>query len=212
MAVLADIPTELLIDILAYTLHIPPAQFLRFPNRLSFERPVAVTRHAQTLLVCKAWYRLGVLFLYENLRIHRPEHIQTLATLFELAPEIGRAVRHIRLEGVEWAGIQDVLKATPSLHSVYLAVRTPHEVNYSDLRTALDRINPTHLLLEEEALRRSYYLATFEVMLHSCASKWSNLVSYLYFALAEHGLICRRQQRIDCVTFPSVNCLCLRAH
>lgn len=176
MAVISDVPVELIADILAHTLYVPPSDFLRFPNRLSFERPAPALRSAQALLVCKAWYRLGVVSLYENLRMHHPEHVRTLAELFELAPEIGRAVRRVRLEGVEWAGIQDVLKATPHLGAVYLAVRTPHEVNLADLRVALEGINPAHLLIEEEGLRRSYYLDTFEVMLRMCAQHWSNLV------------------------------------
>lgn len=177
MTVISDVPIELLADILAHTLHVPPTEFLSFPNRLSFERPAPAARSAQALLVCKAWYRLGIVSLYENLRIHHPEHVGTLASLFELAPEIGRAVRRVRLEGVEWAGIQRVLKATPNLGGVYLAVRTPHEVNLADLRVALEGINPTHLLIEEEGLRRSYYLDTFEVMLRMCSQHWSNVVS-----------------------------------
>ncbi|GJE91942.1 hypothetical protein PsYK624_080940 [Phanerochaete sordida] len=146
-------PEELLREILSHALLVSPVHFFGFPRdgRISRRPP---PRHSQLLLVSKRWNRVGTPLLYESLEVSWWGETAKIASVLRARPELGRAVRCLRLEERFGKDMVHIAKHTPNVHSLYINIRAirPGDT-VSGVPKALPLWNPVSLYLEEQNFR-----------------------------------------------------------
>ncbi|GJE91945.1 hypothetical protein PsYK624_080970 [Phanerochaete sordida] len=175
----ASLPDEILHEILSYSLSVPHDEFLRFHDDTSagwLEQPIH--RHAELLLVSKRWLRVGTPLLYRYLRLSTPAHTAAVANLFRAHPEIGRAVRGLRLEGGLGKDLALVAQHLPNLHSLALSLRMKSTVSVAGLKKALPLFSPVHFYLAHGYRRENKKVIEVRKLLFDyIKNKWTSLQS-----------------------------------
>lgn len=152
----AKLPEELLRDILAYALYVPYDEFCRPPalEPVASDLPTLkkVKRkpcRADLLLVSKRWLRVGTPLLYECLRLGRRKHARRVTKLFQENPRLGNAVRCLRLEGPYSKKLDEVVKLTPRVQTLYIDVDIESSNNVNGLLRSIPLLNPENLFLRD---------------------------------------------------------------
>lgn len=119
------------------------------------------------------------------MRLSTPEQVQIFADVLCSNPDIGRAVRHVRLEGGYGRAMETVFKHVPNVETVYVDVYVPVKGRTVGLVRGLSLINPTRLYLHDHSSASRPRLgaptnkntkAVLQTILE-CLRGWTRLVS-----------------------------------
>lgn len=120
----ASLPDEVLAKVLGLLLRIRPRAFFRLDCSVqSWTFPYL--RHSSLLLVSKQWYSVGAPLLYESIKITQSKHTTAIASVFQKRPELGEAVRYLRLDPCSGGLEEDLVKVAklaPYIESLYIDV------------------------------------------------------------------------------------------
>lgn len=152
------IPEELLREILSYSLRVHPKEFLSFRQDCEaifmVPTPEPTTKETEKLpashlmLVSKRWLRVGTPLLYESVKVSTPAHLSTLRTLLSSSPEVGHAVRNLRLERVYNTELEPTLGHMPNLCALYLYVGVPSSCSNLGLLRVLPKLQVHNLYVD----------------------------------------------------------------
>ena len=151
-----NLPEELLRKILSRNLYRTSLAFsgsgFAMDQEDTFARlPKQPEVDASHLAVCKQWLRVGTPLLYEAVLIDKPVHIKTLARTVQVSPEVGRAIKRLRLRKCFGRELAIVLEHTPNVHTLCVWMHIPSGASVVGLRDALfqSRVaaRPTRLML-----------------------------------------------------------------
>lgn len=195
IALLAE---ELLREILRYLLVPPYADFLRFPNNdaiprwsadwtvddwwdasLGVEERVERARPADVLLVCKTWLRIGTPLLYECVSVWAPRHTKAVAALLTREPQLGCAVRCLRLEGGMGKALATVVKHAAGFHTLYVSLHVKSSEGVVGLQKSAALMNPRALYIHGgPSTHNKWYYDAAMVIEDAIADQWKqSLVS-----------------------------------
>ena len=124
--------------------------------------------------------------LYESVVIDDTAQLETLATTLVNRPELGRAIRRLRLAHVFGKDLVTVLSLTPNIHTLPISVHVFSKKSVAGLRKALvkSRIaaTPTRLLIQPPQYimrtRPNANTTHITTSLVALVSLWPDLVSY----------------------------------
>ncbi|GJE91921.1 hypothetical protein PsYK624_080730 [Phanerochaete sordida] len=142
-------PEEIIAEILSQGLFISHADFLLLNLLVDRAPPPRKSRNAHLLLVCKQWLRLGTPHLYACVRLQTAEDTASIAALIRTHPEIGSAVRCLRLEGGHAPGLVDIARLAPNLRGVYIDVPGVRGEDMRALEDVLPLLRPVTLSIQE---------------------------------------------------------------
>lgn len=114
------LPEETLNEILSLCLRIHPDVFFGV-CRPTFYCPQLRSSHL--LRVSKQWLRVGVPLLYQSVSITRTAHADAVAGVLQRTPELGRAIRNVRLDpraGGLGTRLCDIIKLAPNIERLSL--------------------------------------------------------------------------------------------
>lgn len=179
-----QVPEEIIREILEYTLWPDPVS--HWLNESAEVRETEVggptaKRSANVLAVCKRWLRVATPIFYRYILLSTPEQVQTLADVLRSNPDIGRVVRHLRLEGGYGRALETVLKNLPNVETLSVNVYVPSNGRTTGLTRALSILNPSRLYLRDNR-RRRYRPANKPTnvtrqAVFQCMKQWKQLVS-----------------------------------
>lgn len=152
---------------------------------IAIEPPERPGVNVTTLLVCKQWYRVGMPLLYESVVVDDTVQLKTLATTLTNRPELGRAIRRLRLAHAFGKDLVTVLSLTPNIHTLAISVYVSSKESVAGLRKALVKsrmvATPTRLLIQppQYILRNRPNVKTAHIAtsLAVLVSLWPDLVS-----------------------------------
>lgn len=181
----SGLPEELLREILFICLDVALSDFFRFPALQDSTR--STTRNASLLLVSKRWLRIGAPLLYGALRLGKPSHAASIATLLSENPDLGNAIINLRIEGDCGSSLAEVVKLAPRVQRLYISVDSESSHGIQSLRRALPYISPRELFLVDlTRVMRSFGLFPWArginadeaicVVEHAIAHHWTALV------------------------------------
>ncbi|GJE97710.1 hypothetical protein PsYK624_139310 [Phanerochaete sordida] len=145
----ALLPDELLHEILSYNVKVLRSDFLEL-DRDRHRWVVGPSRNSDLLLVSKRWLRIGTPLLYECLQLTKPEHTSSVATLFRAQPNVGLAVRCLRLQGGLGRDLVHVAKYTPKLQHLLLDPQIKSADSIAGLKKAFPLFRASDLYLESD--------------------------------------------------------------
>lgn len=204
----AKLPEEIVRDILRLLLTPSPDAFFKFPGNTAIPRwsaefrfaswidfdaddvdsqAAALLRPSDVLLVSKRWLRIGTPLLYNSLRIWNSRQTKAIAQLFAASPQVGTAVRCLRIEGGMGKDFVTVVKNAPNIHSLYVSLYLKSSDSVTGLRKGLSLINPTALYMQGGYYRHSkLYYEALGLIQTAIEKTWTRLVSkiFLHFSLA----------------------------
>ncbi|KAJ7722016.1 hypothetical protein B0H16DRAFT_1896265 [Mycena metata] len=139
------IPDEILSQILAPLFQIPDHLFLS----TSLDSPFATSSSTSSiLLVSKSWFRVGTLLLYSFVILRSKGQATALQATLRDLPDLGRFVKHLRVENGYGMSMYQILRQTPNVARLVLSL---HIRDSSDgLVKGLPLINPKHLAIIDE--------------------------------------------------------------
>lgn len=140
------------------------------------ERPYACQ---DLLLVSKRWLRVGSPLLYESVVLRTSSHTRTVATLIRQNPNLGRAVRQLKLFGGYGRDLHAVITAAPNLETVYLNMSMKSSDSLAGIKKAFSIMKPTRLYIEDRPARRNKKSIELYNLLAENMGKWSSLASHL---------------------------------
>lgn len=126
------LPEELLRDILALLLCPTVRSFTAFPQVGWDSRKSDPARAIQDdsepassdlLLASKSCLRVGTPLLYTSLYLSNAVHTNTVAQLLKTNPHIGKAIRHLRLDGGMGRDRYTIIKHAPRIHTIHPEAR-----------------------------------------------------------------------------------------
>ncbi|GJE97700.1 hypothetical protein PsYK624_139210 [Phanerochaete sordida] len=174
----AHIPEELLREILLHNILPLHSDFLRFHefDAVHYKLP-PISRCSHLLLVNKRWNRVGTPLLYECLRISTFQHLWTVAKVLSADPQLGQAVRCLKLEGGFGRLLVTVAEAIPRVHSLHLVLRMPAGTVISGLGQALELLpDLTMLHIELESQLTGKKVTEARTLLYACIKdRWTSL-------------------------------------
>lgn len=157
--------------------HTPPSRRKGAPRR---------PRPRSLLLVCKRWHRVGAPLLWASLflglKLRRVRAIA--ATLARDAP-LGRAVRHLRVEGRFGPDLLAVLRCAPRVRALSLWLHVPGADTLEGLREGLLLIDPAVLHIHGDWLRNKAYDAARAAIEDAIGIRWKNLVRLVVARVVE---------------------------
>ena len=146
------LPEEILREILSYVLLVSPQDFFRFgpADPLSRSAPLRETLHRnpQLLLVSKTWLRVGTPLPYESLEISETKHTMAVAKLLRAHPDVGAAVRCLRLEGGLTKDLVHIAKHAPNIRGPFMSLWIQSSQTTTGLEDTLSLLSPTDLYVE----------------------------------------------------------------
>lgn len=152
----AALPEELLRNILSYNLIIDPDTFLAFPRTgyprwQAGQKDTGSRKHQapafHVLSVSKRWLRVGTPLLYECVTVATLEHTRRLADFLQKHPEVGKAIRHLRLEGGMGRELFQVARWVVGLQTLYVSLHVRASESVAGLAKALPVLKPRVLRL-----------------------------------------------------------------
>lgn len=155
---IAQLPEELLREILRLLLAPPHAAFLRFPfnpsvPRWSTEWNVLLARGGErarpagVLRVCKTWLRVGTPLLYACVGLWAPRHAAAVAALLVRETQLGRMVRCLRLEGGMGKELVSVARCAPNVRALYVSLHVKASESVVGLRKSVALLAPAALYI-----------------------------------------------------------------
>ena len=184
----APFPEELLREILVYRLSQDERYFCSFPEngcprwmdrRPSRTRATARSR-TNVLLVCKQWLRIATPILYEKVSLWYPEGTKAVAALVKSSPEVGRAIRYLRLEGGMGKDLHTIIKGAPNIHTLWITPHIRSSEGIAGLRKSLALLQPRnlYLLLSRHLKHNKSSTEAQGLILSAISSTWKELVSH----------------------------------
>ncbi|GJE91937.1 hypothetical protein PsYK624_080890 [Phanerochaete sordida] len=172
-------PEDILREILSYVLLVSPQDFFRHRPHSTDPLREARDRNGQLLLVSKSWLRAGTPLLYASLELSRPKHTSAVAKLFREHPDVGAAVRSLRLEGGLTKHLVHVATHTPNLRGLYIDLYFQYREPSIGLVHALPLFAPTDLYVDVRAPSRLYItkrsIEVKQLLFSHVASTWVSL-------------------------------------
>ncbi|GJE97699.1 hypothetical protein PsYK624_139200 [Phanerochaete sordida] len=166
----ARIPEELLREILLHNILPLHSDFLRFHEVYAghYQLP-PISRCGHLLLVCKRWNRIGTPLLYECLRISTHQRAAAVAKVLHANPELGQAVRCLKVEGGFGKGLAPIGKALPRVHSVHIVLRMKSGESILGLEQALKLfLGLTTLHIELESQHNNKTVTEARTLIYEC--------------------------------------------
>ncbi|KAF7320822.1 F-box domain-containing protein [Mycena chlorophos] len=144
------LPDEIILQILAPAFDIPDEHFAD-PSQHS---PFAKYRFssAEYLSVCKSWLRVGTPLLYQTCILRCEAQTAALEWTLQIHPEFGRYIRRLRLEVIHAAPLRTVLRGSPNIRELAVAINAHSELGedvnlLAGLARALSAVKPTRIVL-----------------------------------------------------------------
>ena len=185
---LSSLPEELLREILLYCFYIPPEQFFDFPvpRWATYLTPkVKPLKLSQLLLVSKQWLRVGTPLLYSSLRLTQTTHTKAVAALVKANPNLGKAIRSLKLEGGYGNDLFTIVKLAPNITNLYVNLEILSSESIVGLRKSLPLMRPTNVWLRHfEYGRVNKKVAELRTLLMPLVKeKWNTMVSAFTLSL-----------------------------
>lgn len=178
------LPEEILREILSYLFVTTPEVFCGFPSRYHPPLPLRnggkardKDRPHDLLLVSKRWLRVATPLLYQSISIRTSAHAQAVATLIRANPNLGRAVRHLKLLGGYGRDLFTIAKAAPNVETLYLYISVKSSESVTGIKKALPLMNPTRLYLEDRPPHQNKKVDELHKALTESMANWTSLVS-----------------------------------
>ncbi|KIP03748.1 hypothetical protein PHLGIDRAFT_226576 [Phlebiopsis gigantea 11061_1 CR5-6] len=142
-----DLPEELVCDILAICLTIPPEDFFRVQKSTQERKGLSTPKSSDLLVVSRRWCRIGAPLLYSSLIISNNVTAEAIIAYLRGFPDVGHATRSIRVEAGVEGRLHDIARLTPRVQRLYIAF--DHMSNHAAqaLTEALPLWCPTELFL-----------------------------------------------------------------
>ncbi|KAJ7667033.1 hypothetical protein B0H17DRAFT_1184307 [Mycena rosella] len=170
-----NLPDEIISELLSPALKVPEHMF----SDTSFTSPFASysASSSSTLLVCKSWLRVATPLLYSVVVIRSKAQAQALQATLQSAPELGRFVKKLRVEGGFGKPLHNILRNTPNVTDIFVSLQMRATDLTSGLASGLPFINPARLIMldDDQFFARNKAAADLMKALETCAKKWSNL-------------------------------------
>ncbi|GJE89698.1 hypothetical protein PsYK624_058040 [Phanerochaete sordida] len=190
----AQLPEELLREILSLLLSVSEADFCKFPDngcppwmsqqprgRQSYRPPPI----CDVLLVSKRWLRVGTPLLYESVHVWSPEHVKAIAAVLRANPGVGKAVRRLRIEGGCGKELYTIVKHAPNVDTLYICLHVKASEGIAGLRKALPLMRPQKLYWLHRGLTLNKAAVEAKALLEKCIAEiWTSLRSinlYTFF-------------------------------
>lgn len=181
----ATIPEELLREIFLYILGWNDKNFCFFPDHgcprwmTSLDsRQYPPGSRTNVLLVCKKWMRIATPVLYEKVHLWNPRGTKAVAQLVKSNPDVGRAIRYLRLEGGMGRDLYTIVKNAPNIHTLWITPHVRASEGIVGLRKSLALLQPRKLCLLIRELKRNKSSAEAERLITlAVAGTWKELVS-----------------------------------
>ncbi|GJE91803.1 hypothetical protein PsYK624_079540 [Phanerochaete sordida] len=137
----SSFPEELLQEVLRHAIIRPMDDFSQLPHLRYLTRRVhghaPGSRRSCILVVCRRWYRVALPLLYTRVRLAEPEHTKAVARVVQHRPELGGAIRHLRLDGGHGKELYALLKLAPNVESLYLSLDATSKDSVAGFRRAV---------------------------------------------------------------------------
>lgn len=179
------LPDELLREILKYCLHISPVHaFLLDPawqwynHHTEYEAPLLMPR-SDPLAVSKRWLRVGSPLFYQTVILYSTAQVRQLAQLFRAHPELGAAVRNLRLQAGFGKDLVTIVKHAPNVRALAVNMEATASESTVGILRVLPLLNPVRFYLHGSAtprLANRKSIGVRDAVVESL-SKWENLVS-----------------------------------
>ncbi|KAJ7728876.1 hypothetical protein B0H16DRAFT_1587837 [Mycena metata] len=168
-----NLPDEIISEILSPALKVP----LNLFADTSLESPFVSfsSSSSSTLLVCKSWLRVATSLLYSFVIIRSKAQANALQLTLQTNPQLGRFVKHLRIENGYGMSMHHILSKTPNIIHIVLSLNLRDSSD--GLVKGLPLINPTTLSIIDET---DFFLKNQAVMklitiIEDCTEKWTNL-------------------------------------
>ncbi|KAJ6516636.1 hypothetical protein C8R47DRAFT_1189912 [Mycena vitilis] len=181
----------------------------------SLESPFASvsSSSSSTLVVCRSWLRVGTPLLYSFAIIRSKAQANALQATLRTAPELGRFIKNLRVEGGFGKSMQMILKNTPNIDHLVLCLNLRAGDSSDGLAQGLPLIDPTRLTIidEIEFFLNNKSVVKLSKAIESCAEQWENLneVNFPYTqSMSDRESLCAAlcsAPTVRIVSFPDCN-------
>ncbi|GJE91836.1 hypothetical protein PsYK624_079870 [Phanerochaete sordida] len=177
----SQLSDEVLEEILAYCMTIPPDVFLQFPTeaRDSPHEYLAQSR-LDYLCVSKRWLRVARPLLYTSVVLFKNAHTKSVAAVLAGHSGVGRRMRTLRLEGGYGRDFALIAAAAPRIEHLYLNLEVASSDTIAGLRKSLTTLNPTTFRAHQLGLlgikHGNQTVLELRAIMEACiSSRWTNL-------------------------------------
>ncbi|KAF7367512.1 hypothetical protein MSAN_00814200 [Mycena sanguinolenta] len=171
-----SLPEEILSEILSVALAVPDEVF---SDNGPDPSPFATLEEPSSsfLLVCKAWFRCGCRQLYKVIVLRSTAQAKALAQVLSNTAELGQYVEKLRVEGGYGASMRTILKCSPNISHLFLALDITAGDATTGLCDGLPLINPTCVILRHKCYTylNNKMMRNLTSTLGDCFSRWDNL-------------------------------------
>ncbi|KAJ7455108.1 hypothetical protein FB451DRAFT_1143935 [Mycena latifolia] len=182
-----NLPDEIVSEILSPALKVPEAMFSDMSPKSPFATYSRVSSSA-ALLVCKAWLRVATPLLYNVVVIRSKAQARALCASLKGAPELGRFIKKLRVEGGFGSFMYHILRCTPNVSDLFLSLHLHSSDSSAGLELGLPLINPSRVIIDDDNNNLLKNKAVVQLMgtLEMAVKKWTNL-NKIYFPYDSGG-------------------------
>ncbi|KAI5885167.1 uncharacterized protein SCHCODRAFT_02594511 [Schizophyllum commune H4-8] len=160
----ADLPDEILKEILSLVMSVPDEDFLHGNHGDDFFAGSPFARYGKVststlLLVCKGWLRVGTPLLYHTVVLRSTAQAQALELALAQTPQLGKFVRRLRLEGGFGDHVRGACVKCPNIEELVLLFDYEARDSTAGIRKALKQMNIKHLVLTPSYRRNARSLS-----------------------------------------------------
>ncbi|KAJ7162757.1 hypothetical protein C8R43DRAFT_1233360 [Mycena crocata] len=171
-------PDEIVSEILTPALRVADELFSHTSTKTS---PFAAYGESTSalLLVCKSWFRVATPLLYNVVILRSTGQAKALDAALKKAPELGRFIKKLRVEGGFGTYMHGILKNAPNITELFISVHLRASDSSSELVLGLGRINPTRVIIwdDDESPLKNKSVGQLITALEDCAARWSNMTT-----------------------------------
>ncbi|KAF7359035.1 F-box domain-containing protein [Mycena sanguinolenta] len=173
-----SLPDEIISEILSPALKVSDELFCNNDDVSPFAKNSEST--SAYLVVCKSWLRVATPLLYNVVVLRSKAQAKALSVALSGNKELGRFIKKLRVEGGYGAPLQTILQCSPNISDLFLSLVIYSSDNTSGLCRGLQLINPSRLILQEQAhkpLENKMASQLIEALIRAMA-KWDRLCSF----------------------------------
>ncbi|KAK7035981.1 F-box domain-containing protein [Favolaschia claudopus] len=173
-----SLPDELISEILSPALKVSDEVFSNTDHVSPFSSYGEST--SAYLLVCKSWLRVATPLLYSVVVLRSKAQAKALANALSGNPELGRFIKKLRVEGGFGPPMHTILKSSPNVVDLFLALEIYSSDNTTGLCKGLNLINPSRFILQDFRHKplENKVISQLLVALTQSLVKWNNLVVF----------------------------------
>ena len=184
-------PLEVIVEIIKHVLCVSDEDFSSNVDDSKFGRPHEPT--SNLLLVCKAWMRIAMPYLYECVVLRTTGQVEALLDVMRnktVGKELKPLVRRIRLEDHFGMMTKSLLKLFPNIPELYIQHPETEEDNIKGLCDSFSEIKPKRVIIGYAGFKynrssevREYFMESLSAAVRQ---SWTTLVRLLLFSSFLH--------------------------